>query len=213
MKLLWSRWLDSNPQPADYKSAALPLSYTGIFVLPLISVSKEPKFFGALGRNRTTDRQIFSLLLYQLSYQGKRWRPRTGSNRRPPAWQAGALTNWATGPLLSNCLVGLHGFEPRTNRLWADSSNQAELKARFVSTSSQDTTLEYNKRFLHKCQVFFYKKRKKVFDKIKKISFFFVKIPSSAFFTILTYPFTEVKLCKFMLKIEVGRYTWSCAAK
>ena len=28
------------------------------------------------------------------------WRPRTGSNRRPPAWQAGALTNWATGPLL-----------------------------------------------------------------------------------------------------------------
>ena len=28
-----------------------------------------------------------------------KWRPRTGSNRRPPAWQAGALTNWATGPL------------------------------------------------------------------------------------------------------------------
>ena len=23
--LLWSRWLDSNPQPADYKSAALPI--------------------------------------------------------------------------------------------------------------------------------------------------------------------------------------------
>ena len=52
---------------------------------------------GALGRNRTTDRQIFSLLLYQLSYQGI-WRPKTGSNRRPPAWQAGALTNWAIGP-------------------------------------------------------------------------------------------------------------------
>ena len=26
------------------------------------------------------------------------WRPKTGSNRRPPAWQAGALTNWAIGP-------------------------------------------------------------------------------------------------------------------
>ena len=26
---------------------------------------------GALGRNRTTDTQIFSLLLYLLSYQGK----------------------------------------------------------------------------------------------------------------------------------------------
>ena len=26
------------------------------------------------------------------------WRPEWGSNPRPPAWQAGALTNWATGP-------------------------------------------------------------------------------------------------------------------
>ena len=26
---------------------------------------------GALGRNRTTDTKIFSLLLYRLSYQGK----------------------------------------------------------------------------------------------------------------------------------------------
>ena len=25
-------------------------------------------------------------------------RPRTDSNRRPPPWQGGALTNWATGP-------------------------------------------------------------------------------------------------------------------
>ena len=39
---------------------------------------------GAPGRNRTTDTRIFSPLLYQLSYRGI-WRPRTGSNRRPPA--------------------------------------------------------------------------------------------------------------------------------
>ena len=26
----WSRWRELNPQPADYKSAALPLSYTGM---------------------------------------------------------------------------------------------------------------------------------------------------------------------------------------
>ena len=32
--VLWSRWLDSNPQPADYKSAALPLSYTGVCLVP-----------------------------------------------------------------------------------------------------------------------------------------------------------------------------------
>ena len=59
------------------------LSYTGNSCRT-DSQSATP-FGGALGRNRTTDRQIFSLLLYQLSYQGKRWRPRTGSNRRPPA--------------------------------------------------------------------------------------------------------------------------------
>ena len=29
---LWSWWRESNPQPADYKSAALPLSYTSIFI-------------------------------------------------------------------------------------------------------------------------------------------------------------------------------------
>ena len=57
----WSWWRESNPQPADYKSAALPLSHTSIFVI-------------------------------------KSWRPGTGSNRRPPAWQAGILTNWTTRP-------------------------------------------------------------------------------------------------------------------
>ena len=35
---LWSRWLDSNPQPADYKSAALPLSYTGALLPNTFSV-------------------------------------------------------------------------------------------------------------------------------------------------------------------------------
>ena len=31
--LCWSWWRESNPQPADYKSAALPLSHTSIFIL------------------------------------------------------------------------------------------------------------------------------------------------------------------------------------
>ena len=39
---------------------------------------------GAQSRNRTSDTWIFSPLLYQLSYLGK-WRPGTGSNRRPLA--------------------------------------------------------------------------------------------------------------------------------
>ena len=30
------------------------------------------------------------------------WRPGTGSNRRPLAWQASVLTNWTTGPFGGN---------------------------------------------------------------------------------------------------------------
>ena len=58
--------------------------------------SNVKRFFGALfvfrgvhgasGRNRTNDTRIFSPLLYQLSYRSKqKWRPGTGSNRRPLA--------------------------------------------------------------------------------------------------------------------------------
>ena len=65
---------------------------------------------GASGRNRTTDTGIFSPLLYRLSYRGKNWRPGTGSNRRPLAWQASVLTNWTTGPNV----VGTTGLEPVT---------------------------------------------------------------------------------------------------
>ena len=59
---LWSWWLESNPQPADYKSAALPVE------LHQQSVIKTN--LGASGRNRTTDTGIFSPLLYRLSYRG-----------------------------------------------------------------------------------------------------------------------------------------------
>ena len=58
---IWSWRLESNPQPADYKSAALP-----------VELRQHIKFFGASGRNRTTDTGIFSPLLYRLSYRGKK---------------------------------------------------------------------------------------------------------------------------------------------
>ena len=60
------------------------------------------RIHGASDRNRTNDTRIFSPLLYQLSYRGKKWRPGTGSNRRPLAWQASVLTNWTTGPFGGN---------------------------------------------------------------------------------------------------------------
>ena len=61
----WSWRLESNPQPADYKSAALP-------------VELHQHVVGASGRNRTTDTGIFSPLLYRLSYRGilkPAWQP------------------------------------------------------------------------------------------------------------------------------------------
>ena len=42
--------------------------------------------------------------------QRQMWRPGTGSNRRPLAWQASVLTSWTTGPHL----VGTIGLEPMT---------------------------------------------------------------------------------------------------
>ena len=55
-------------------------------------------------QNWTGDTRIFSPLLYLLSYPAisvalKKWRSWRDLNPRPPAWQAGALTNWATAPL------------------------------------------------------------------------------------------------------------------
>ena len=72
---IWSWRLESNPQPADYKSAALP-----------VELRQHIKFKnGASGRNRTTDTGIFSPLLYLLSYRGIFWRPGRDSNPRPLA--------------------------------------------------------------------------------------------------------------------------------
>ena len=52
----WSGRRDSDPRHPPWQGGTLPLSYY--------------RTHGALGRNRTTDTQIFSLLLYRLSYQG-----------------------------------------------------------------------------------------------------------------------------------------------
>ena len=56
-------------------------------------------------------------------------RPGRDSNPRPPPWQGGALTNWATRPKYHSYLLNLskmdpQGLEPWTDRLWADCSNQ-----------------------------------------------------------------------------------------
>ena len=53
-----------------------------------------------------------------------RWRPRTGSNRRPLAWQASALTNWATGP---------KWWEQQGSNLWPPACKAGALPAELYS--------------------------------------------------------------------------------
>jgi hypothetical protein len=65
----WSwRW-DLNPQPADYKSAALPIELR--------------QHGGASGQSRTADTGIFSPLLYQLSYRGLKEKLATRNGLEP----------------------------------------------------------------------------------------------------------------------------------
>ena len=102
-------------------------------------------------------------------------------------WRSNQLSYWA----VYNCMNqkrdwwaftdsnrGPTGYEP--------AALTTELKARFVSTSSQDTTLIYNKRFKKRSQVFYHKKSKKTFDKIKKNPYNSPKKIVAEFFTI--YP-------------------------
>ena len=79
---IWSWRLELNPQPADYKSAALPIELR--------------QHNGASGRNRTTDTGIFSPLLYRLSYRGKKIKMATRNGLEP---STSSVTGWRSNQL------------------------------------------------------------------------------------------------------------------
>jgi hypothetical protein len=110
-------------QPA-WKAGALPLSYTRSNIFLKLKSSwlgaedeirtRDPRLgkamlyhwatsaylLGAGERTWTPNLLITSQLLCQLSYASIfNWRPGRDSNPRPPAWQAGILTNWTTRPI------------------------------------------------------------------------------------------------------------------
>ena len=87
--LSWSGQRGSNSLPPPWQGGALPdelCPHMGhaAFVRRQAANDCAVPACGAQSRNRTSDTWIFSPLLYQLSYLGK-WRPGTGSNRRPLA--------------------------------------------------------------------------------------------------------------------------------
>ena len=68
------------------------------------------------------------VILFSSFLSHKKWRPRWDSNPRPPPWQGGALTNWATGPkylkwTFGDSNPGPTGYEPVALTNWAKGPN------------------------------------------------------------------------------------------
>ena len=89
---IWSRRRDLNPRPSPWQGDALPLSHFCILVRvkglePSRRKTLDPK--SSASANSATSACNITL---------KKWRSRRDSNPRPPAWQAGVLTSWTTGP-------------------------------------------------------------------------------------------------------------------
>ena len=110
------KWIIQTKNPPSFESGFCLERITGLepatsTLARWRSTKWAKSAYGASGRNRTNDTGIFSPLLYQLSYRGiSGWRLGWGSNPRPLAWQASALTNWATKPFTS-CVVEHNGAD------------------------------------------------------------------------------------------------------
>ena len=94
---LWSGWRGSNSLPPPWQGGALP---DELHPHKMNEPKDDSSMVPPVGIEPTT--RGFSVLCSTnwATEANKKWRPGTGSNRRPLAWQASVLTNWTTGPPL-----------------------------------------------------------------------------------------------------------------
>ena len=135
---VWSWWSESNQQPTDYKSVALPVELHQRIELLVPRGGLEPPTQGfsvPCSTNWATEAYgisipFWNLWQWRLSLPQTWWRPGGGSNPWPPAWQAGVLTNCTTGPnnfmfwwAFTDSNRGPIGYEPTALTNWAKGPN------------------------------------------------------------------------------------------
>ena len=119
--LFWSGLRGSNPPPQPWQGCALPNELNPHMVPPVGIEPTTRRFSVSCSTNWATEANFLK----------KKWRPEGGSNPWPLAWQASALTNWATGPYGGNNRA--RTYDPLLVRQMLSQLSYASIFAAFLT--------------------------------------------------------------------------------